>query len=100
MSKSRVSRLAAAVLLFVASCSRAPRDPVRGVVTGAVEAAEARDADAVVAYLSPSFRDADEGGKAEAAETVRRYLAAYESLSLTMSSLTIERNGPVAQATF
>jgi hypothetical protein len=70
------------------------------VLDGVIASAEKRDADAVVNYLSAGFRDADGGSRADAAETVKRYLAAYESLSLTVSNLTLERKGPVGQATF
>lgn len=85
-------------LLF--ACSRSPRDPVRVTVSGAVKAAEKRDPDAVIVFLAPGFRDAGGGGRDEAAATVRRYLAAYERLSLTVSNLVIERGPGSAQARF
>lgn len=85
-------------LLF--ACSRSPRDPVQVTVSGAVKAAEKRDADAVIAFLASGFRDAGGGDRDEAAATVRRYLAAYERLSLTVSNLLIERGSGSAQARF
>jgi len=90
--------VAGAVLL--ASCSRAPRDPVTECLEGAVAAAERRDADRVMARVSEGFRDAEGGSKADAAALVRRYLAAYESLSLTLSDLAVERGPASAQAKF
>jgi len=73
---------------------------VKETVSGAVKAAEKRDADAVVAYLSASFRDGDGGDREEAAATVRRYLAAYERLSLSVSGLAMERGPESAEAVF
>jgi hypothetical protein len=96
-------RKLAAGLSFVAllpACSRPPRDPVQAVVEGAVKAAEKRDADAVVAFLAPAFRDAGGGDRDEVAATVRRYLAGYEGLSLKVSNLVIERGPGSAQARF
>jgi hypothetical protein len=69
-------------------------------LTGAVEAAEARDADGVMSRVTGGFRDADGGGKVDAAALVRRTLAAYESLSLTLSDVAVERGPAAAQAKF
>lgn len=96
---SRCARLAA-VALFLAGCSRAPRDPVLDCLQGAVAAAEARDAEGVLARVSANFRDAEGGGKPDAAALVKRHLAAYESLSLVLSDVAIERGPAAAQAKF
>jgi hypothetical protein len=85
--------------LLLASCG-APRDPVTGCLKGAVAAAEKRDADGVMDRIAESFRDAEGGGKADAAALVRRYLGAYESLSLTLSDVAIERGPAAAHAKF
>lgn len=90
----------AASLLLLASCRRAPRDPVSECLKGAVAAAERRDADGVMARVSEDFRDAGGGSKADAAALVRRYLGAYESLSLTLSDVAAERGPASAQAKF
>lgn len=90
----------AASALVPAGCARAPRDPATECLSAAVAAAEKRDADAVMALVSGNFRDAEGGGKADAAALVRRYLSAYESLSLTLSDLAIERGAAAAQAKF
>jgi hypothetical protein len=95
--KLLVGSLVVAVLF---ACSGAPRDPVKATVSGIVRAAEKRDADAVVAFLAPGFRDAGGGGRNEAASTVRRALAGYEHLSLKVSNLVVERGPSSGQARF
>ena len=95
---ARAPALAACVLLL-ASCG-APRDPVTECLKGAVAAAEKRDADGVMARVAEGFRDAEGGGKADAAALVRRYLGAYESLSLTLSDVAVERGPAAAHAKF
>jgi len=85
--------------ILLASCG-APRDPVTECLTGAVAAAEKRDADGVMARVAEGFRDAEGGGKADAAALVRRYLGAYESLSLTLSDVAVERGPAAAHAKF
>ncbi|HEX7613754.1 MAG TPA: hypothetical protein VF554_00625 [Thermoanaerobaculia bacterium] len=85
--------------LFLSSCG-APRDPVTECLKGAVTAAEKRDADGVLARVAEGFRDGEGGGKADAAALVRRYLGAYESLSLTLSNLAVERGPAAAHAKF
>ncbi|HQR44567.1 MAG TPA: hypothetical protein PLB02_11550 [Thermoanaerobaculia bacterium] len=88
-----------ASILLVAACSRAPRDPVLECLNGAAKAAEARDADGVLARLSSAYRDA-EGGKAEAALSLKRYFAAYESLSISLAAVTLRRGDSSARARF
>lgn len=90
----------AASALVPAGCARVPRDPATECLRAAVAAAEKRDADAVMALVSETFRDAEGGRKADAAALVRRYLGAYESLALTLSDLAIERGPAAAQAKF
>jgi hypothetical protein len=97
--RARAALLAATALLL-AGCSRAPRDPVADCLKGAVAAAEKRDPDAVMARVAEDFRDAEGGGKTDASALVRRYLGAYESLSLTLSDLAVERGAAAAQAKF
>lgn len=89
-----------AALTLLASCSRESRDPVRETVNRVAAAAESRDAGAVAGYLSAGFRDAEGGGKADASDLLRRTLAAYESISLTLSDVTIESGPRAARATF
>jgi hypothetical protein len=88
------------LVLSADACQRAPRDPAMACLTEAVAAAESRDADGVMSRVAESFRDAEGGGKADADALVRRTLAAYESLSLTLSDVAIERGPAAAQAKF
>ena len=90
----------AAALLLLASCSREPRDPVREILKRVVASAEARDAGAVAGYLSASFRDSEGGSKGDAADLLRRTLAAYESISLSLSDVVIAKGPEAANATF
>lgn len=85
--------------ILLASCG-APRDPVTECLKGAVAAAEKRDADGVMARVAEGFRDAEGGGKADAAALVRRTLSAYQSLFLTISDVAIERGTAAAHARF
>jgi hypothetical protein len=50
--------------------------------------------------VAEGFRDAEGGGKADSTALVRRTLTAYESLSLTLSDVAIERGPAAAQAKF
>ncbi len=99
---ARAARAAAGAVLLLSAfaCSRAPRDPVAACLNEIVAAAEKRDADGVLARVAESFRDAEGGGKADAALLVRRSLAGYESLSLSITDLAAERGGASAQAKF
>ena len=75
-------------------------DPVRETLDSIVEAAEDRDAAAVIAHLAADFRASDGSGRADAEAQLRRYLAAYESLQVRISDLSIERAPQAARATF
>lgn len=92
--------LLSALFLVVLACSRPPADPVRAVLDGVARAAEARDAGAVGEFLSETFRDADGHAKAETIDLVRRTLAGYEKISLTLSDVVLERGVGVARAAF
>jgi hypothetical protein len=88
-----------AFILLVAACARGPRDPVLDCLHGAAKAAEARDADGVLARVSEGYRDAA-GGKAEAALLLKRYFAAYESLSISLADVAVQRGDASARARF
>jgi len=75
-------------------------DPVRGTIDEIVRAAEKRDASSVMDRLSADFQAADGSGRADAEAMLRRYLAAYESLNVRISDLTIERAAGAARARF
>ena len=88
-----------ASVLLLAACARAPGDPVLECLRGAAKAAEARDADGVLARISESYRDTA-GGKADAALSLKRYFGAYESLSIFLSNVAVQRGEASARARF
>ena len=92
---------AAAVLLLalvaVPACSRAPADPVAGLLAELEGAAEARDADRFGARLSPEFRGDHALGRPDAIAQLRRYFAAYESVAIDVYGVETERDGPAAR---
>jgi hypothetical protein len=83
------------ILLLAASasfaCSAPPADPVDELRTELESAAEARDAERFAEGLSESFRGPRGLGRAEALATLRRYFAAYESVSLEVYGVEVER---------
>lgn len=87
------------VLALSLAC-REKADPVREVLDRMVQAAQARDAPGVVENLAADFRDAAGSDAAEASATLRRYFAAYETVSLRIEDLTIERAPEAARARF
>jgi hypothetical protein len=100
MSLRRTGRLFLLVsVLLVTACTRAPRDPVLDCLNGAAKAAESRDADGVLARISERYRDAA-GGKADAALLLKRYFAAYESLSISLADVAVQRGDASARARF
>jgi len=64
------------------SCAREPNDPVRALVDALAEAAEDRDADGILERLDPGF--SAQGGltRADAAASLRRYFAGYETIDV------------------
>jgi len=99
-SRSRLlGAIAVALALLAAACGE-KGDPVRRAIDEIVAAAERRDAGAIVERLAPDFQAADGSGRADAETTLRRYLAAYERLSVRISDLTIERAAGAARARF
>ena len=88
-----------AALLVPAACRKAG-DPVQAALDGIVQGAEERDAGEIADRLSEAFRDSGGAGKAETVATVKRYLAAYESLGVTLADVVVERGPDRARATF
>ncbi len=97
--RKSLGSVAGLALAFVAACG--PKtDPVQQTLDGIVEGAEDRQAAAIVERLSPDFQAADGSGRPDAEANLRRYLAAYESLGVRISELTIERAAGAARARF
>jgi hypothetical protein len=91
---ARVLLAGVAVCLAVAGsqgCSRKPADPVAALLAELKGAAEARDADRFAGSLSAQFKDADDMGKPNAVQLLRRYFAAYESVAIEVYGVEIER---------
>jgi hypothetical protein len=94
-----VRAIAASGLLLAAlasSCSRAPADPIAGLLAELEAAAEARDAERFAARLSPGFRGMHSIGRPEALAQLKRYFAAYESVAIDVHGVEIERDGTAA----
>lgn len=80
-------------VLLIAAC--AERDPVVRTIDRAVEAAEDRDAAAVVESLSSGYE-----GRAEVERELRRYLFGYTSIDITVRDLESETTAGGGWATF
>jgi hypothetical protein len=91
--------LGLAAVLLVVACARAPRDPVLECLDGVAKAAEARDADGVLARVSERYRDSS-GGKPDAALLLKRTFAAYESLSISLVNVAVQHGDTSARARF
>lgn len=88
----------AAMLAFFA-CGKKP-DPAQEAVEAIAAAAGERDAAGVIERLAADFRGSDGSGRAEVEQTLRRYLAAYESLDVSLKDLSIERAPASARVRF
>jgi hypothetical protein len=82
--------------LALAACSRTPADPVRALVDELAAAAEARDADRFGERLSKDF-EGSAMSRADSLATLRRYLAAYESVGIDIYSFESETDGGTAR---
>jgi hypothetical protein len=97
----RFGKLGAVLSLaaLASGCGKAG-DPARETIDRIVQAADARDAAAVVRELAPDYRDASGAGRAEVEQTLRGYFAAYEIIEVRLSDVTIERAESAARARF
>jgi hypothetical protein len=89
----------AALVATVLGCGE-KSDPVRQALDRLVAAAKEREAGDFVQSLAPDFRADDGTGRADAEATLRRYFAAYESLDVRMSDVSIERAADAARVRF
>jgi hypothetical protein len=81
----------ALALAFTFPGCRASRDPVLALVESLRAAAGDRDAQAVAVRLADDFKGNGTVDKAEAAATLRRYFAAYESVHLAVYDVVVTR---------
>lgn len=72
------------MLVLVAGCGSgtSPEDEVRAVIGAAEDAAEARDASALIELVAPDYRDPRGNGAEEIRRYVRGYLLAHQSIRL------------------
>lgn len=97
--KARRVHALALLVLFGVACRRSG-DSVRDSVDALQTAVRARDSDAVIRHVSPSFR-ADDGSDRDAVrEMLRRYFAAYEILNVSVRGLVVGRAEKAALARF
>lgn len=82
--------LIAVFALTLAGC-RSQADPVLALIESLRVAAEDRDAKAITDRLAEDFKGNGSVDKAEAAATLRRYFAAYESVHLAVYDVAVPR---------
>lgn len=73
---------ALSLAVCAASCARGPGDPARELVDALAEAAEDRDVDGILARLGQGFVGQDGLTRADAAASLRRYFAGYETIDV------------------
>ena len=78
------------VAITLAGC-RSQADPVLALVESLRGAAEDRDAQAISDRFADDFKGNGSVDKAEAAATLRRYFAAYESVHLAVYDVAVPR---------
>jgi hypothetical protein len=79
-------------LLLMAGCGGAPADPLERLLAEIEEAAEDRDAEAFGSHLAPGFVATGGMDRAATIAEVRRWLALYQGIDVTLSG--IERVPP------
>lgn len=99
MTRRLAPFLALPLLLALVSC-RKEADPVRATIESLESAAEDRDAEAAGELLAAAYTDVEHPDRAAALGTLRRYFAAYESISASFSDLAVDRKPDLARATF
>jgi len=94
LKPAKIKALLLAGAIAGSACASRPEDPVEALLTELEEAAEARDADRFAARLGDRFQASGSGSpslaRAEAVASLRRYLAAYESIALTVHQPEVE----------
>lgn len=80
-------------VLLLFAC--AEQDPIAQLVSRVADAAEERDAGAVMAHVAASYEN-----RAEVENTLRRYFFAYKTFDVTVKNLESTVSGSEAFATF
>ena len=97
--RRRIPALAVLAILATSAC-RPTKDPAVAAVDALVEAANKRDRAGIVQRLAPDFQAADGSKSADVEQRLRQVFAAYDSLGVTISGLSIEHGNEVALARF
>lgn len=84
--------LTAGLVIATLACSR-ERDPVKALLGEIEEAAEARDAEAVLKRLATEFQGQGGLRRVDAGAELRRYFFAYEKIDVTLSDVVAEKEG-------
>ena len=92
--------LLCALATFPLPACRPRTDPVRDTLEAVRRAAEKRDAGAVSRRLAGEFRADDGQGRGEVQATLARLFAAYESVTVSLDDVSIERSEGAARARF
>lgn len=87
-------RALAVALVLLFACNR-EQDPIARLVAQLEEAAEDRDASAMMKHLAPSFPD-----RANVDATLRRYFFGYRALEVNVRDLQTQLSGTQAWCTF
>ena len=85
------------MLAALALSCRKETDPVRLLLNDLEEAAEDRDAEAVLKRLAPDFRGQNGLRRADAGAELRRYFFGYEKIDVTLSDVVVEPAGDAAR---
>lgn len=84
------------VLFALAACHRG--DPVKQLIDNVEKAAEDRNAEKVVSYLSPRF-EGNGMARDEMTQMLKQYFFGYRSIEITISDLKIDETKTTADAT-
>lgn len=89
---ARVLAWTAVGALALVACGRAPspEDQVRAVIAAAEQAAEARDAPALLDLVAPDYRDGQGNDAGEIGRYLRGYIIAHPSIHLLVRVESIE----------
>jgi hypothetical protein len=92
-------RASQAALLMALACGRGG-DPIEETIDRMARAAEDRDAARLFQNVAAEFQGADGSSRADAEAMVRRYLAAYEIVDVSIKDLQVEQGEEAARARF
>ena len=95
-----VPRLLALAVLAAGLACGGGGDPLQGLLDDIVEAAEDRDADAIVELLAADFRGSDGTDREGAVRLAKQYFMGYDSLDVDLSNVELNRAGPTGRARF